>query len=250
MNTPARILVVEDEVIVAMDLQDRLADLGYDVAGTCTTGEQTLECVPGLKPDLVLMGIMLDGDLDGIETAARLRAACDVPVVFLTAYSDDATLKRTIATTSFGYIVEPFEEHELYATIEVALHTHTMQRRLQQQRDDLLQILDGLRQGMAMTDAGDRLTFLSRTAHDLLGTDDEALGKLWWKIFPLAEPVMDALLTAAEHPPGDRCKVPAEVTGADGARYHVEIEVLDDPRKPARHIFVFYDVTEEHVLRR
>lgn len=246
----ARILVVEDEVIVAMEIQDRLHDLGYEVLDTVTTGEDALKRADATQPDLVLMDIMLDGHLDGIETAERLCETMRVPIVFLTAYSDNATLERAKATTPFGYIVKPFEERELYASIEVALRTHAIQKRIEAQRDDLLQILNGLRQGTAMTDAEGRLTFLSDTARGLLDAHDSALGQLWTDAFPFPDAVHDALRAALRRAPTDRDTIPARVTGTHGTDYHLEIEVLDDPREPARHMFVLYDVTEVHTLRR
>jgi len=246
----ARILVVEDEVIVAMEIQDRLHDLGYEVLDTVTTGEAALKRADATQPDLVLMDIMLDGHLDGIETAERLQNRESVPVVFLTAYSDQATLERTKASMPFGYIVKPFEERELYASIEVALRTHAIQKRIEAQRDDLLQILNGLRQGTVMTDVEGRLTFLSDTARYLLDAHDDTLGQPWMDVFPFPDTVRDTLQAALHRPPTGRDTIPAQVTGTDGTDYHLEIEVLDDPREPARHIFVLYDVTEVHTLRR
>ncbi len=248
-SSSPRILVVEDEIIVAMEIQDRLEDLGYDVLDTLTTGEAVLDRVTDLQPDLILMDIMLGGSLDGIETAQRVNDVMSVPVVFLTAYSDDATLERAKATTPFGYLVKPFEERELYASIEVARRTHAMQQRIESQRDDLLQILDGLRQGTAMTDANGHLTFLSATARRLFVVDDEALGQSWDAVFPVPDPVLDALRTAIDTPAAERDTIPAQVDASEGGPYHLEIEIIDDPREPTRHIFVLYDVTEVHDLR-
>ena len=250
MSAPPRILIVEDEVIVAMEIQDRLNDLGYDVVDMVTTGEEALDRAADLQPDLILMDIMLDGDLDGIETAERMQERTSTPVVFLTAYSDDATLERAKATTPFGYVVKPFEERELYAAIEVARRTHAMQQRIEAQRDDLLQILDGLRQGTAMTDANGRLTFLSETARRLFSADDDALGQPWTDVFPFPTPVLDALQSTIDTPPAERDSIPAQVSSSDDNPYHLEVEVIDDPREPARCIFVLYDVTEVHDLRR
>lgn len=250
MTSSARILVVEDEVIVAMEIQDRLEDLGYGVLDTVTTGEAALDRARALAPDLILMDIRLDGALDGIETAQRIRQSMAVPVVFLTAYSDETTLERATSTTPFGYVVKPFEERELYAAIEVALQTHAMHQRIQAQHDDLRQILDGLRQGTAMTDAAGRLTFLSDAARRVLGLTDEALGQPWREALPLDDGVLDALATTVDRAPTNRATVPARRTPDPQTDVHLEIEVLDDPRDPARHIFVLYDVTEVHTLRR
>ena len=249
-DTP-RVLVVEDEVIVAMEIQDRLEHLGFAVTDTLTTGEAALKHVSEEAPDLILMDIRLDGAMDGIETAEAIRAEQDIPVIFLTAYSDDRTLERAKAAAPYGYIVKPFEERELYAAVEVARNIHRLERKLQEQRDDLLQILDGLRQGTAMTDPDGCITFCSRAAGRMLGVPPDAMqGTPWTEAFPLAEATLEALREAATLPPEERTAIPAEVDGTDGRRYRMEIDVQDDPRDSERHIFVMYDVTAVHDLRR
>lgn len=249
METSPRILIVEDEVIVAMELRDRLEGLHYTVLDNVTTGAEAIKLAQAHRPDLILMDIMLDGEMDGIEAAAQIRAEQSVPVVFLTAYSDEGTLTRAKDVAPFGYIVKPFEERELYATIEVALNQHQMEQRLQEQRDDLLQILDGLRQGTAMTDAEGQLSFLSRAAKRLLNLDEDALATPWDDAFPVADATLEALREMAAIPPEERTKVPAHLAPSNDTQYRVEIEVQDDPRTPERRIFVLYDVTEVHSLR-
>jgi light-regulated signal transduction histidine kinase (bacteriophytochrome) len=119
--TRGRIFIVEDEALIAMELRDRLEVLGYEVCGTASRGEVAVERVAALRPDLVLMDINLAGEMDGVEAARRVRATCDAPVVFLTAYSDPALIANAAQAGGFGYLVKPFEARELYAVIEVAL---------------------------------------------------------------------------------------------------------------------------------
>jgi len=134
MNTPAqKILVVEDENIVAMDLRTTLTRLGYEVVDTVGTGPQAIEQVERREPDLVLMDIQLRGGMDGIEAADRIRHL-DVPVVYLTAFSDDATLRRARETEPFGYVLKPFDDRELQIVIELGIHRH----RAQKEHDQLL----------------------------------------------------------------------------------------------------------------
>lgn len=125
--TKAKILVVEDEVVIAMDIQKRLISLGYDVPVTATTGEEALRSVLEAKPDLVLMDIQLHGPMDGIETAKKIRRSAKVPVIYLTSHSDEATVQRAKLTEPFSYIIKPFNERELMAAIEVALHRHQLE---------------------------------------------------------------------------------------------------------------------------
>ena len=128
-----KILVVEDENIVAMDLRTTLTRLGYEVVDTVGTGPQAIEQVERREPDLVLMDIQLRGGMDGIEAADRIRHL-DVPVVYLTAFSDDATLRRARETEPFGYVLKPFDDRELQIVIELGIHRH----RAQKEHDQLL----------------------------------------------------------------------------------------------------------------
>jgi PAS domain S-box-containing protein len=118
----ARILIVEDELIVAQDLKNRLHDLGYTVAGSVANGPEAIALADQLRPDLVLMDIRLEGEMDGIVVAERIRRDFRLPVVFLTAYSEDTTLERAKTAESFGYILKPFEDRELKTHIEMALY--------------------------------------------------------------------------------------------------------------------------------
>ena len=126
-----RVLIVEDELITAVDLQASLAKLGYDVLAIATSGEEAIGQAAELHPDLVLMDIHLGGEIDGIAAAEAIRADFGVPVVYLTAYSDDETLQRATSTEPFGYLLKPFSERELRTTIEVALYKHGSEMALQ-----------------------------------------------------------------------------------------------------------------------
>ena len=115
------ILIVEDESIVALDIQDKVEHLGYDVLAVVSSGEKAIEEVKKSQPDLVLMDIVLKGEIDGIETAERIRKHFDIPIIYLTAHSDTQTLNRAKITGPFGYLVKPFVDSELRSAIEVVL---------------------------------------------------------------------------------------------------------------------------------
>src|SRR5688572_22894701 len=117
-----RMLVVEDERIVSMDLQRRLKAMGYEIAGSAASGEEAIQKAEALRPDMVLMHLMLDGELDGIQAAEVIRAPFKLPVIYLTAYADSATLERAKITEPFGYILKPFEDRELHSHIATALY--------------------------------------------------------------------------------------------------------------------------------
>ncbi|MFZ6751009.1 EAL domain-containing protein [Undibacterium sp. Ren11W] len=123
---PSRVLIVEDESIVALDLQRRLIRLGYEVPRVAASHEQALKAVNEIIPHIVLMDINISGDIDGIDTAAKI----DVPVIYLTAYSEEKTLERARATKPYGFLVKPFSERELHATIQMALERHGVETRL------------------------------------------------------------------------------------------------------------------------
>src|SRR5271166_2453813 len=109
-----KILVVEDERIVALNLKKRLERMGYEVTAIATSGEKALAAIAANQPDIVLMDIHIDGDLDGIATAAAFPPHLHLPVVYLTAYSEEATLERARATQPYGYLLKPFSERELH----------------------------------------------------------------------------------------------------------------------------------------
>lgn len=119
-----RILVVEDENIVAMDIQNELRGLGYDVPRIVSTGEDAMNSAKELNPDLILMDIKIKGDKDGIETANDIWNQLKIPIIFLTAYADEKTLQRAKLAEPFGYVLKPFEENELHTAIEIALKKH------------------------------------------------------------------------------------------------------------------------------
>jgi signal transduction histidine kinase len=144
-----RVLVVEDESIVALDIEHRLRAMGYEVVGLALTGLEALDLGRRENPNLVLMDILLKGPLSGIETAEMFRSVLDVPIVYLTAYTDQATLDRARISEPFGYVVKPFEDRELNITIEIALYRHKVERQLRESESALLAHQNELEQRVA-----------------------------------------------------------------------------------------------------
>lgn len=132
-----KILVVEDENIVAMNLKNKLKGFGYDVVATVPSGERAIQKAEEMHPDLVLMDIMLKGEMDGVQAAEQIRDRFNIPVIYLTAYSDDSTLWRAKTTGSYGYLLKPFKERELHTNIEIALYKHKLDEELRKHRDKL-----------------------------------------------------------------------------------------------------------------
>ena len=125
-----KILVVEDEVITAKAIEKSLKDAGYQVVGIAISGSEAIEKASRMQPDLVLMDIKLKGVLDGVLTTQRIQAHLDIPVIYLTALSDDETLKRITYSRPYGYLIKPFKETELHEAVEKALQRHQMKKKL------------------------------------------------------------------------------------------------------------------------
>jgi CheY-like chemotaxis protein len=123
-----KILIVEDEKILAMGLKNKLEKLGFAVTGLASSGLEAIESVKKEQPDLVLMDIVLKGDMDGIDTAKFIVNLHDIPVIYLTAYADDETLARAEKTCPYGYILKPYKDNELKANIKMALFKHNSQK--------------------------------------------------------------------------------------------------------------------------
>ena len=136
------ILVVEDENIVAKDIQNSLTRLGYNVVGISSTGEKAVELVKEHKPDLVLMDIMLKGQMSGIDTADIVRNEFSIPVIFLTAYADENTLAKAKITEPYGYIIKPFKEIDLHTSIEMALYKHSKTMELKKEIEIYSNVVD------------------------------------------------------------------------------------------------------------
>lgn len=129
------ILVVEDESIVAKDIQVCLKRLGYDVVGVVSSGEDAVEKAREFDPDLVMMDIMLKGEMSGIDAANEIRRRKDIPVIFLTAYTDRDTVDKAKESEPYGYIIKPFKEIDIQTAIEIALYKHSKESEVRKERD-------------------------------------------------------------------------------------------------------------------
>jgi len=178
ISLSSRILIVEDESVVALDLRQRLESLGYTVVGSVSTGRDAVESAGKLDPDLVLMDIVLAGDMDGVAAAGEIRSRFALPIVYLTAFSDRPTVERVKTTAPAGYVIKPFDEGALRAAIEVALTRHRLEADLKSLRARLASTLRGLGDAVLSADARGAVELMNPAAERLTGwTADEALGK-------------------------------------------------------------------------
>ncbi len=164
-----QILVVEDESLVAKDIVNMVRGLGYSVPAVVSTGEEAIVIAEKTRPDIILMDIVLKGRIDGIEAAQYIWENYSLPVVYLTAYADEATLQRAKVTEPFGYILKPFDERELQTTIEMAFFKAQMEKKLRERERWLSTILRSIGDGVIVTDQSDRVTFMNGVAESLTG---------------------------------------------------------------------------------
>lgn len=185
----ARILVVEDEAIVAKDICRTLVRLGYAVAGTAIDAASALALAASQRPDLILMDIRLKGGIDGIDLAVTIKNRVQVPVIFLTAYSDEATIQRARRIAAYGYLIKPFEERELYATVEMALYRHQAEQRIRQMEQWLNATITSMGDGVITTDLGGQITLINPQAELLTGwAKAEALGRMLPDVYRVIRP--------------------------------------------------------------
>ncbi len=143
MTESPQILIVEDEIIVAEDLKEILEGMGYRVTGIAGTGTEAVDLAGRLRPDLILMDIVLDSsEIDGIEAAERIRRKSDIPVIYVTAFADDATLDRAKATGPTGYIIKPYNERDLRTAIELALSRNAVEKERNERKQAVSALLN------------------------------------------------------------------------------------------------------------
>jgi two-component system cell cycle sensor histidine kinase/response regulator CckA len=169
--TAARILVVEDERVVARDIQYRLTEMGHTVVNITRGGEEAVRLAHELRPDLVLMDIRLEGRPDGIAAAEEIRTRLHLPIVFLTAYADEDTLHRARVTEPFGYVLKPFDERELRTVIEMALYKQEAERRLRASEEKYRSIFDNAVEGIFQSTPDGRFLTANAAMARMLGYD-------------------------------------------------------------------------------
>jgi PAS domain S-box-containing protein len=249
----AKILVVEDDRVVARDLQQQLTRIGHSVVAVTARGEDAVRLALETKPELALMDIRLEGSIDGIEAARQLGERCRVPVIYLTAYADDQTLARAALTEPFGYLLKPFDDTQLRTAVEIALYKHDAERRLRESERRYAVTLASIGDAIIATDHQAKVTFMNPVAEALTGFSfAEAAGRPLPDVFRIVnestrEPVEDpaakvlrlgAVVGLANHTVlmarGGR-EVPIDDSGAP---------IVDDSGAIVGVVLVFRDITE------
>jgi PAS domain S-box-containing protein len=173
-----KILVVEDEPIVALDLQQEVEQLGLSVVGQAESADEALLAAEENRPDLALMDVRIVGSMDGIQAARLLREAYGIPVIFLTSYSDESTIKRAARELPYGYLTKPFQRRELKAALEVGLHRGRTEAQRKLEQEAITATVSGMREGVLLISAAGEVRFMNAAAEDLAGwAVEDAKGK-------------------------------------------------------------------------
>lgn len=249
----ANILVVEDELIVARDIQTRLKKFGYTVTDIASTGEEAIEKVARYSLDLVLVDIRLKGEMDGVEAAQKIHDDFNLPVIYLTANADESTLERAKATAPYGYILKPFKEKELKTTIEITLNKHQIEKKLKQHEQWLTTVLKSIGDGVITSDRNGAVTFMNPVAEALTGwQQEEACGRSTIEIFNIAHEknrtqIDNPIVQALER--GMRVGIPEQTVliAKNGEEIPIDdcvAPIRDDRGNITGAVLVFRDITE------
>ena len=168
MDKKSRLLIVEDEAIVARDIEDVLKRLGYDVCCSVSSGEEAVEKARSFLPDLILMDIFLKGEKDGIQATEEIQGRYEIPVVYLTSYADSLTLERAKCTAPYGYLLKPFQERDLKSAVEIALCKSRSEKILREKERVFSATLFSLAEGVITADPQGNVLFLNDFAEKLL----------------------------------------------------------------------------------
>jgi PAS domain S-box-containing protein/putative nucleotidyltransferase with HDIG domain len=195
-----KILVVEDESIVARDIRNMLVGLGYEVTGVVASAKAAVQKAQETMPDIVLMDVMLQGKITGVEAAEQIYTKFSIPVVYLTAYADSTTVQQAKKTEPFGYIIKPFEERELQTTIEIALYKYQMQMELKDRERWLSTILRSIGDGVIATNKIGVITFMNPLAENLTG----------WKLDQALDRTLSDVFKVINQKPGKMQRIPVK----------------------------------------
>jgi len=164
-----KILVVDDEIIIAMDVKQMLVSFGFEVAAICSSGQDALRLAEVHLPDLILMDIILPGEIDGIEAAGRIRSKHNIPVIYMTANADARTVETARQTEPFAYLNKPIQERDLYSNIDSALNRHQMEKKLRESEENYRSLIEQIDEAVFAMDMAGKMTFMSSAIQEMIG---------------------------------------------------------------------------------
>ncbi|MBK9246536.1 MAG: response regulator [Ignavibacteria bacterium] len=250
------VLIVEDERIVAKDIQATLVKQGYQVIGCVSSGEKTLELLGNELPDVILMDVVLDGKLDGIETAKVIHERFDVPVVFLTAFSNSTIVERAKLSNPYGYILKPFQEREIQIVIEMAVYKHQTEKKLRENKEFISAVVDSIGDGIIATNSFGEVTYMNTFAERILScTSSNCIGKHYKDVFVV---VGDELWTPELQMEflrqSIRSEFPAQVWLMNSRKRKIPIEgsitpIKSNPDTVIGEVFAFRDMSDRKAVQ-
>ncbi|HEY1406480.1 MAG TPA: response regulator, partial [Spirochaetota bacterium] len=255
-----RILIVEDEQLVALDLAHTVERFDYEIAGTCDSGEEAVLLAEKLHPDIILMDIFLAGNMDGIEAGRQIKTRFDIPFIYITASTDQETLSRVKVTQPYGYITKPFDEHEVFSSVETALYKSEIERELKKNREWLTAMLKAINDGIITVDLNGSVTFMNNAAEKLIGVSfSVAAGKQKDEIFSIVQKENSAFRAGEGATQGSiivNCPH-CVMTSCSGHTANIELTtstISSDTGELNGIVFVLRDISErlsyEHVLEK
>jgi PAS domain S-box-containing protein/putative nucleotidyltransferase with HDIG domain len=229
-----RLLIVEDESLVARDIENMAAGQGYEVCGIASAGDQAILMAAESQPDIVLMDVVIKGPLDGIAAAEKIWESYRIPIIYVTAYADEHTLKRARITEAFGYILKPFDERELKIAIEMAYYKSRLGMKLMEREEWLSTLLRSIGDGVIATDKSGEITFMNPLAERLTG---------WHQEEALNQPLREVFRTVVSSN-GDEPEI--VLWSRTGRKFTIEensMPMSDGRRNSRGHVLVFRDIT-------
>ena len=172
-----KLMLVDDEVVIISQLEEIVVAKGHEVVGMATSGEEAIEMAKDVRPDLILMDIMMPGEIDGITAAEQIKAERDIPVIFLTAYSEQELVDRAKSLEPLGYILKPFQERQITTAIEIALYKGDVERRLRESEDLYRNLVQTILHGIQEIDLSGNITFANSACHKIFGYEEGGLLK-------------------------------------------------------------------------
>lgn len=263
MTPDKKILIVEDEVITGMDVQRRLIKLGYSVPELAYSGEEAIEKARNNIPDLILMDINLHSKIDGIEAASRIHSFMDVPIIYLTAYTDEKTLERAKITEPYAYLVKPFKDRELQINLEIAFYKNRMEKLLKESNDRLREskqwltcAINSIGDAVIATDQKGAIRLINPIAQAMTGwKEEEAMGKDIKTVFQVVsegtdnkveDPVKKVMKEGMFYGLADH----TILIGKNGSRIPIDIigTPINDENNLIGVVLVFYDILERQKI--
>ena len=255
----SRILIVTNEGKVAHDLRERLLKLGYKVVGIATSNEDLISKIKDSKPELILTDIRLNGERGGIKTGQLIHTNYDIPIIYITESVGETTIQRAKSTGPFGYVFKPFDEKQIYATIETALLRHHLESELREGRQWLNAVLDGINDGVIALDNQRMIRFINPIAEQLTGWSEiETMGKTLHEVFtPLTKSRMKEWkfygIEKVFHPKNTDPRFEGLLVSKNGKTTPIEVDftiIKDDNGMAAGMVLVFRDITKRREAMR